>query len=489
MAILPNQDENTEKEMEVLGSEQPVQESAPTISTGIGEGSTPSTTAPSPQSSPQSKGSGQFKGIRKYVKAGEGSGERIGQALGKEFTQKAGSVGSAIEKSKQEQQQRIQDVSTGLGDARSFALQQLGSAQSGQSPQEQDAKRFQSILKEDATKDLSQSINLAQPSLQSKRLSEQASKTGTEQGRFDLLQSAFGKQGGYSRGEGLLDQLLLQRSPQAIDDLATSTQQTAKSTQDSIKQARQQYLQSLGQVKQEQTGLQQELGAGISQSQQQLETDLATRQTSLQSALKKLTDRSGVVSGLGGEVGQSVPIDSSVLEQLGIVAPELYGQKQLFVDPSKYLQFNKSTVATPEELARARALSQLSGTQQTLIPEDQLLGKTGIDRLNAAIQDAQQDFTSREGQYRDPVKKLIDQFESFKSSNVHIMGKKASEYTLPELIKVLQPMSARGAAGQQVYSYVPQAQEAISKLQDLRGQYGISGYSPDELEQTLRGLS
>jgi hypothetical protein len=162
MAILPNQDEDKEKEMEVLGSGQEEPISEPTVTTGV---SAPST----PTSSDQQKGSGQFTGIRKYVKAGKGSGERIGQALGKEFEQEAGKVGTAIQDTKQKEQQRLQQAGQDIGQARTFALEKLSQAQTGQSPEEQEAKRFQDILKEDKTKGLTRSLNLARPELQRAR--------------------------------------------------------------------------------------------------------------------------------------------------------------------------------------------------------------------------------------------------------------------------------------------------------------------------------
>jgi len=249
-----------------------------------------STGAPAPNPSPSQQGSGRFQNLNKYMSANQGAGSRLGAGLEsgirKEVSQKqkeaetqAGEVRKGIESAQPTLgmasgfESKLGGIKSGLESFKGMEDREgfdLAGQQAQEFTQDPNFSKFRDlqtgqVLDENALRQQQQqAANVAQ---QSQALAQQRlQQSGTEAGRFNLLKSMIGgKQYGpsYSGSAGRLDQLLLQRSPEALKA-----------------------LQQTGQQLQSQTG---QLVGSLGEQAKTLE-DVATQEAAAQTSLTSLSD-------------------------------------------------------------------------------------------------------------------------------------------------------------------------------------------------------
>ncbi len=190
------------------------------------------------------KGSGRFMNLQKYIGANEGAGEQIAGRMGNAASREADVFGKNLDVENQKVQSGIGAGQQLLGTQGEEAKSKLGSFQSGlntfggfnqpgafnqtgsdiqaftQSPQ---FGQFQSLQSgagiDESALQGSQALANQMAQARMKTLQGQNQGIQTEQGRYDLMRQAQPRLGGYSAGQGRLDQLMFQSNPNAISQL------------------------------------------------------------------------------------------------------------------------------------------------------------------------------------------------------------------------------------------------------------------------------
>lgn len=302
-----------------------------------------------------------------------------------------------------------------------------------------------------------------------------AGLTGTEAGRFSLLDSYFGRPN-YNFGEKSLDNLLVQRG----GGLNTNDLQSQAS--------------NLNAYANQQGG---EVGNAAAARAGQVEQTRSAARNAI-----GLTDNGtisgGAIGGLTGSIdartklyndslhNQATNLKSDVsddrvtpetLAQLGLSAGDsLYG-----VDLSKYLQptkdATKESIASPEDYSRYLALSQLAGVDPTYLTsatQDQagkagsqsLYDKAGLmERLGAGKYTYDQNVTQKQSQIADAQKQYQDAVQQLQASQA-MDGNRPREIDLD----TGQPISSGSNLTQQSQQRVADAQGQLNQLNsDLTG--------------------
>jgi hypothetical protein len=229
--------------------------------------------------------SGLFTNISRYIQRNQPATQRLAQETAQTAQADIGKVGQAIQQQKQSQQQQIQQAQQQragqLGQAQQLVQQAAQTGQLG----EQDVAQFQNLQqalagRQQLTPDtgaISQALAQAQ---QTAQLGQTAA------GRRELLGRAFGQEGRrYTRGQQLLDQLLLQTSPEGQQQIATGLTTAAEQARQQAETEQQEAAARQQQFAEQQAAQQQALATGLETARTGLEEELgAGRQTTQQRA-------------------------------------------------------------------------------------------------------------------------------------------------------------------------------------------------------------
>lgn len=202
--------------------------------------------------------------------------------------------------------------------------------------------------------------------------SQKASALQTEGGRFGLLDSYFGRPD-YSQGQKSLDNLLVQDDPnsqQAFQQIQSNASNLAQQ-----QQARNTDLSAYGNLGAQQTADTRSTARdalGIDDSGNytgtgaiaDAQTDLANRTTAANAAAATQYQNT-----LNQAASNKFGLSPDFLKAIGVTNPQGYG-----VDPSKYLTagqtLSQEQVATPQDVARLQALTNLAGPNATPLLSD-----------------------------------------------------------------------------------------------------------------------
>lgn len=441
MAVLPQQKEE-ESTMDVTGA-------TPTLGAPSAIGQTPAATAPQ-----QTPSSGLFTGINKYLEANKGAGEKVGGAIQQKAQTSAQQTGQAIQEKLGQYKTGAQQAQQNIQGAQQFGSGLISGIQQGQtnlSPEQ--VKQFQAAQQglDLSGRALSTTAPLditAQQKAQ-QELQNQARQAQTATGTFDLLNQFFRTpQRQYTPGQQLLDTTFLRRTPGAVQQTQQALGQAAAETQKNVAGAQQEFQAS-----------EQALGESVKNIQQQLKEQREAAQTGLQSQLQKqaeqaIAQREATKQQIerATQANNLWELSPELRKQLGLpevtrwsegeniydkimsdkyVSPEEYksfqdwatnqalfsggvegfrdttgaGMPQYKLDLSSYFpgmtdQYSPEQIGalstSPEQLAQARAYAQLIGQQQTIIPQEELVGQglggeiAGISFDEAAAQQRQQ---------------------------------------------------------------------------------------------------
>lgn len=187
--------------------------------------------------------SGMATNVQSYIDKNRPAAQGIAQAVTKDISQQTGNITQQAQQQQGRLQSQLAANQSTIDQAKNYAQQQIqnimqGSAQQQQAPQvaEEDANRFQQLMRGDIGVSKVQDLNLAPQQQRLQALQGLAGGVGTEQGRRSLLAQTFGGDREYTRGQSALDQLILggdQAASQALQQGATGAYESA---QDALRQ-------------------------------------------------------------------------------------------------------------------------------------------------------------------------------------------------------------------------------------------------------------
>lgn len=476
MAIL--QQQNDDKNDEKAGIQSLSQ---PAPAGGVSSGGTPSTQPyTAPQSSTSGRGSGRFTNIQKYLTANQGGGQQIQQGIENQANKQADQIRQGIASAQQNFNQTYQPEQQRLTGAQPLIQNTLQQAGTSQLTPDQ-IKQFQQLAsgKGDYTQ-LSGLQNVPDAS----KLQAMSDMAGTEQGRFGLLSQAY-QTPTYSHGQQKLDQLLFQlQRPQALQQSLQSlsgqvgNEQTA-ATQAATKQAAD--LQTLGQAAQTQAT------TGLTGAQSELEKAVTGRATQSQTESDELKNL--MTKALSGGLNSPEEINraTQLAQKAGVnLNQKVYDLNTAF-KPDQFLtpqQFTASNVATDPERAKAAALAQLAGGEQTFLAGQ---APTTIPTLGGVVnQDAlQKAITNRKDVYESalkPSQDTINNLTPLKTLAPQIWALQAQDR--PELTN---EQTTDFITGEQTGTHPGSMshQQILDTERDLINKASKQGLSPDVANQLL----
>lgn len=271
----------------------PMQELSPTAPQAPQQPSQGTQTQPSPQQAPQvtqrrseAPRSGMATNVQHYIQTNQPQAQRMAQEVTKNVGRQAEDIRQSAQQSQARQQQMIQDNQSILQQSQDWASQQIQNIMSGNIPQQQegtaeipvqkaDIQRFQDLMSGNITglKDVNP-LDLSQQQVRASALRNLAGQAGTEQGRRNLLEQTFKRQGEYTQGMSDLDQLITGGQESARDMLTQGVsqqgEQLGQTLQDLINQSTNQLSNQQLQLQQATSGLSQL----VQQNQKQLQDSM-----------------------------------------------------------------------------------------------------------------------------------------------------------------------------------------------------------------------
>lgn len=345
--------------------------------------------------------------IKQYLQANQGAGQKLEQGITGKVQNQANQFNTSLNNARQEFQTGSEPLKTNLGEQGSQKIQTAFKDPQALLNQQNQLQDFQKLRSGGYTQDIGQLQNAAQQKTQqlgtqAGQLQGTADLAGNEAGRFQLLRQTYG-QPQYTRGQQKLDQLFLQAQPGSMSrDLRNIAGQaqagvTGLSTE---AQAQINALKGLSDARMQQWN--NLLNQGATEG---TDTDLQNMGLSDISDLsnQRLAQAQSDVQ-YGADLRNKLKnntLSQQDLQRLGL--SDLSGQSYYDLDLSSYInQANKQPTlagtADPDQVARYRALRQLSGdTSGDLFGgEQQIGGFSPFDfnrtKLNQDLQASQKNF-------------------------------------------------------------------------------------------------
>ena len=362
--------------MNVLGPQEEVtQDQKEQQAAASTAGAAPSGGAVAPK--PAKSGSGSGTNVQKYVQANKPATQKLATGAIKKFEGEAQATGQAVQQQQQNFMQRVaanrarMTQQQGIGEG---IVQQASQLEAGQTLDPNLRTQFQGITSGAAIQDVT-APDLTASQVASNRLGQQAEQVA-KGGRSELLRQAFGTSGRqYTRGQGLLDELLLAGDPTQSRRVVEGVRGAADQAASGVQDARRQSLREI---------------AGLGQSEKELTEGLVGQATGAIGGIEgNIQDEIAAKNAQLARFGEDLSYDErlGLLGDIGVETDYLYG-----VDPSQFTQdYTVGQIASPEQLARASALARLTGTEQSIIPE------TGVQNLTQ--QNIQQQLAIGKGDY------------------------------------------------------------------------------------------
>lgn len=467
MAVVINQnDPNKKKDTE--------EQTGLTIPSGSSVGGAPAPQTQAGTAPPPQQGSGRFVNLQRYINANQGAGERIAGKIGtgiqgqQEKLNKTLAGTSTIQNQIQGEKDRIAQASgygtqiqadptklvpmtmdqyktsstfnpyQNVNPAATPAPGTIGLDTKVDKTPEQVNAEYQAYLDSpEASKTLNavtqlrtgqtnagniQNATQQQLGLATQRLRDlqgTANMTGSESGRFQLLQDTLGRRQGYSTGQQGLDQLLLQSQGNALANLRNTANTGVKTGQRAITTTGQNLETGRKDVLSQAQEAQKSITGALGRMDDPTTTDVDESAGALGSLQSDLKRRVGDYQKGQGEYLtdiqkqlQTGEFDPSMLDQISgntVTGPLGLGSGQHLygVDLSKYVKPSYSAdtatvqnIANQGDYARYQALSKLSGGSGDYLKQDQLgtAGKVDLGANKTALQSALQSAQDRYNQ-------------------------------------------------------------------------------------------
>lgn len=305
------------------------------------------------QNRPEQQGSG-FTNLSQYIGANQNN--QLGQTVAGGVQQAGQAATGAINQAGQNFQQGVnteQSRLSGLGQDVSNSLSNLGNIQ------QSDINNTQSALSGQGqgptglsnTGDIQQKAQSAQ---------QQGQATGSEMGRFGLLQNYVGKGQQYGLGQQTLDSAILgQTGQQQLGQARAATSGLGAKANQAIASANAQGQQLQNQAQQLASNTKNQLGQAVTSYDQSMQQRVAADQAAQQSLIQQLS---------GQGTNAPINIDPAAIANLSTASGGVLnaGTSLYNVDLSPYLQgnnlnLNAQGVQGTSDFTKAQALNQLAG--------------------------------------------------------------------------------------------------------------------------------
>lgn len=324
-----------------------------------------------PEAGTEGSQSGQYTNLQSYLKSNEDQGQ--GSRL-------AGQVNEDVNSAQSDQQKAGEGFKSNV-DKNAMTADEALYSQVQQDPTkvaQDDASKakFQQLLNaqykgpKDLTED-SEDWNKANESTNKAQQEVEASKT--EGGRQALLQKAYDRPG-YTQGQQKLDQLLVANDPNARAAFE-KVQQSGGGLKDNYSQLQQnlrdyanQAAQNTSQARQSSRNL---IGLNEDNTINQDSGLLSATQKAVQQrTAQQMADRDAQINALKSKVDnrQLNQLSPEELSQIGVGQGDALYRQQIdnYIHPNQ--NWGEKTLASPEEIAKYQALSDLAGVQNTYLP-------------------------------------------------------------------------------------------------------------------------
>jgi len=417
------------------------------------------TAAPGGMATPDKRpqGSGRFTNLQKYIQANQGAGQRIAGEVGKGVKKEIGkeekeageyykNLGSAIAGARKVTEEgakynkTLQDIGENVKAAKPGENKDLGVQQFVNDPGFQQFQNIQAgrgiderllaLRQQQAAKESGEYVQTAQNAQQ---------QLGSEGGRFNLLRKTFGgaARPGYTTGQQRLDQTLL--AQQGLGGLRSDLSQDLKSATEQQRLAQQ----AAGTV----SGLASE-ERGLVESMQGLTGDIQTGyESNLEQQLENLKKQHPEAAKMMEQKLTKGTLTQSDIENLGLTTgTQLYDVKlQDFL--KEQLEPTISSTMTPEQLARYKAVQQLSGRSGRIQGLDE--SKIGtyspyqydVDGLQQAIEESQAQFGTQSKQAADALKAFTGYYAPMLNKDLSNWGKDPLFTNVPQTIQSSQDVA------------------------------------------------
>lgn len=465
--------ENEEKDPTLFFEEDEDEREAPRGAAAVAPGA-----APAPGVARAQVGSGRAPNVQRYLQANIGAGQRLAGGIQQRATEEAERARRGVEEVQQRFGQQAAPLEQELGEQAEQRIQTAFQDPQQLLQQQQQLAQFQRLRDAGMQADIAGLQTDVSPYQQQQQAIQQAAQqAGTEAGRYQLLQQAYGRPE-YTRGMSRLDQLLLQADPGAAREMQMGLRGTATGLGETIGAAgeematRRAALSGLageraGQIGQllrtgrvEGLAPEEQLGQmGYEDIEAAVTQRLAEAQQQAPEQFERL--RSGLQAGA---------LTEAQVQELGLT-PEM----QLYdIDLSKYLAGEgraptAAGVTTEEELARLRALQQIAGPEagEFLTGAEEVGGFRPYD---FAREDLRSAITQREQQVTGATQDVIsDVAGSFRPDLLQTYATQAVDPSVREFASSLMELQGKGYSPERAQRFAQAAGSVAPRWESIFG--------------------
>lgn len=327
------------------------------------------------QNKPQQQAGTGFTNLSRYLQANKAN--KLGGAVSSGIQQAGQQAGNALNQAGQAFQQGVSAEKERLGQQSQYVGRTLGNIPEAT---DKDVSNFGNILNAQSLgpTGVSNAAELRSKSQEAQKLGQ---ATGSEAGRFGLLQRYIGRGNQYSAGQQNLDQMLLgQTGQQQLRSARSGTIGLGQQAERQFNAAQAQGQELQGQARQLAESTTGQLKSSVTDYDKAMADRLAQKQAETDAIIKGLS---------GFSENKALEVDPELLKRLGDLSGGVLseGAKLYNVDLSPYIQANqlyanKQGVQTADDLAKAQMIEKLSN--QSLYGTDAfstLSGYTGHPEL------------------------------------------------------------------------------------------------------------
>lgn len=430
-----------------------------------GMSSTQAGAAQQPQQSNKPASSGMFTNIQKYVQKNKPQAQKMAGAVTENVGSQASDIAAQAEKKQADMKAALDSNQASLANQRQEAENIVGGvmgtnqpapqqpAQQEQpapqqeqpaAPQQDPSARFQELMQGPQGMIDVGNVSLAEQSQKAKALQQMAGQAGTEQGRRNLLQDTFSKQGEYTQGMGGLDQLITSGDDQARQQITQGVQDEANALSENISDMSQQFTANVGQFQRERDTFGDQV------------RNLATAQME-SDQFGNLDDNYARLRQLESDFAQNQTMDKDY--------EKLISGSQGNFDRAKAELLNRIK-------AEMRAADTRMGAGKYSAPIHKAGWKTLGDQFKADSANLQnpEALLALEKKYMNP----FGDKTHFSSDRNHqqILAKKAWDQMLKQQEQQEAYNTSKGLLSNEISGLLPQTQENLSRFQKLKGLLG-----------------
>ena len=326
-------------------------------------------------------GSGRFVNVQKYIEANRPQIEALAKRMQENVQKSRQAIQEASAKQQAQLQARIAPEQQRLAGAQEQIQQRIAEAGTREfSPEE--LQRFTALREGTGQFQEITPLDLSEQRLKARALEGLGQRITAGAGREQLLRETIASPR-YTVGQRKLDEMLLSSDPtirrQALENIKQTTSGVERGVAEQEREARE----ALGGVRQEAAAAQRLAQEQLGTARTGLQETIAARQA--EEAARAPEIREEAMRNI-----RDVPVWARESSQLDLALPEA----------------TVSRVATPEQLARARALAQLGGYEQTVIPDAGLVGTYAGD-VEQSVQQYQQSVQNLYNSFKDDTAGLM----------------------------------------------------------------------------------